>query len=328
MKVLINKIKYNEDDRLRHTSGKNVDDLVDSMEEIGLIEPIIINEYYKLIAGERRLKAAKELGWTHIEANQIKGLDRVGELKVEIHENWKRQDFTPKELADALAALKEAYEERHPETVHGGVLKTGERDVEGKVIEKTKVANLATLDSSEEESEPEVEPAERFTKSAAELLGVSERTVQEHLQVKEAIEKGEVEDEKVKKDWDTGEIKPYKVLKHLREVKKKKEEEKKSEVVKEMERRKELGRKLAEEGMDELDDLPPLEEELSEDEVNDMFEAVNGVRKELKMKPFILCKNCGDSRIIECPLCNQIFLMCERNFDVYDINQEACKHFK
>lgn len=329
MKVLVNKIKYNEEDRLRHTSGKNVDDLKKSMEEIGLIEPIIINEYYKLIAGERRLKAAKELGWTHIEANQIKGLNRVGELKVEIHENWKRQDFTPKELADALATLKEAYEEEHPETVKGATLTPGQTVGVKKEDHEYRKTNLPNRESSETESEPEIEPAERFTKSAAELLGVSETTIKRHLQAKDAIEKGEVEDEEMKKDWDKGEIKPYKVLQHIRKVKKEKENVKKSEAVKELERRRLLAKELAEKGEEvEGIDYPPVDEDLTENEVDDIFNAVNEVREELKIEPIILCKNCGDSRIIECPYCKKAFLMCEKDFAILDIDKEACKDFK
>ena len=47
--------------RVRKDLG-NLDDLKDSLRTYGLLNPITINSKYELIAGERRLTAAKEIG--------------------------------------------------------------------------------------------------------------------------------------------------------------------------------------------------------------------------------------------------------------------------
>ena len=59
MNIKLNKIIIGE--RLRKDPG-NVSDLMDSIAEVGLLHPIVINSEYQLIAGHRRLIAYKKLG--------------------------------------------------------------------------------------------------------------------------------------------------------------------------------------------------------------------------------------------------------------------------
>lgn len=46
----------------------NIDGLASSMSELGLLQPILITQDKVLLAGYRRLTAAKKLGWKRIEA--------------------------------------------------------------------------------------------------------------------------------------------------------------------------------------------------------------------------------------------------------------------
>jgi ParB family transcriptional regulator, chromosome partitioning protein len=46
----------------------NIDGLASSMSELGLLQPILITHDKVLLAGYRRLAAAKKLGWKTIEA--------------------------------------------------------------------------------------------------------------------------------------------------------------------------------------------------------------------------------------------------------------------
>ncbi len=46
--------------------------LADSIQEIGLLHPIVVTEDGELIAGERRLEACKLLGWEEIPVSIIK----------------------------------------------------------------------------------------------------------------------------------------------------------------------------------------------------------------------------------------------------------------
>ncbi len=77
------------------------------MHLLGLIHPIAITPEHRL-AGERRLAAARELGWDVIPVTVIHSLgDYASVLEAERDENTCRKNFTPSEavaVADAIAA--------------------------------------------------------------------------------------------------------------------------------------------------------------------------------------------------------------------------------
>ncbi len=68
--------------------------LAASMDEIGLLHPPVVTPDRKLIAGERRLHAAKRLGWKTIPVTVV-DLDAV--VRGEFAENAHRKDFTVSE---------------------------------------------------------------------------------------------------------------------------------------------------------------------------------------------------------------------------------------
>lgn len=108
MLVPIKDIKVKK--RVRKDLG-NLDDLKESLKTYGLLNPITINRKYQLIAGERRLKSAKALGWTTINANIIDNLSEIDELEMEIEENNQRKEFTEQELIEGYRRLERL---RHP----------------------------------------------------------------------------------------------------------------------------------------------------------------------------------------------------------------------
>lgn len=91
--------------RVRKDLG-NLDDLKDSLRMYGLLNPITLNRKYELIAGERRLQAAKQLGWTNINANIIDNLTEVEQLEMELEENNQRKEFTEEELMEGYKRLE------------------------------------------------------------------------------------------------------------------------------------------------------------------------------------------------------------------------------
>lgn len=103
MLVPISSIKVKK--RVRQDLG-NLDDLKESLRTYGLLNPITLNRDYELIAGERRLSAAKELGWTNISANIVDNLSEVEELEMEIEENNQRKEFTDDELLEGYKRLE------------------------------------------------------------------------------------------------------------------------------------------------------------------------------------------------------------------------------
>jgi len=63
-------------DRVREDFG-NIEELAESIKDLGLLQPIVINSRHELIAGTRRLAAAELLGWTHINAAVVEGCDEM-----------------------------------------------------------------------------------------------------------------------------------------------------------------------------------------------------------------------------------------------------------
>ena len=103
MLVQISDIKIKK--RVRKDLG-NLDDLKDSLRVYGLLNPITINSNYELIAGERRIQAAMQLGWTSINANVLDNLSDVDQLEMEIEENNQRKPFTDEELMEGYKRLQ------------------------------------------------------------------------------------------------------------------------------------------------------------------------------------------------------------------------------
>ena len=108
MQVMVDSIKV--PDRVRKDLG-NLDSLMESLKTCGQLNPITITRDMQLVAGFRRLTAARNLGWRMINANVIDYADELRVLQMEMEENYCRKDFTPEEL---LAGYKRLEELRNP----------------------------------------------------------------------------------------------------------------------------------------------------------------------------------------------------------------------
>lgn len=98
MKIAIDQIRIDEELRIRRDIG-NIRSLEESIEAVGLINPLLIDEEMKLLAGFRRLTACKNLGWKEVEVRMLElNGDLLKMLDVEIAENFYRKDFTPEEI--------------------------------------------------------------------------------------------------------------------------------------------------------------------------------------------------------------------------------------
>ena len=79
---------------------------MESLKKHGQLTPIIVNRNNELIAGFRRLQAAKRLGWKSIEAVILDRPSQQQKLEIEIEENVQRQDLSAEELAEGLMRLQ------------------------------------------------------------------------------------------------------------------------------------------------------------------------------------------------------------------------------
>jgi len=90
--------------RIRKDMG-DIEILAESLKRHGQISPIVISRKNVLIAGGRRLEAAKSLGWRTINAVILENSTELSRLELEIEENTQRRNFTMEELANATKKL-------------------------------------------------------------------------------------------------------------------------------------------------------------------------------------------------------------------------------
>ncbi|MBR6297031.1 MAG: ParB N-terminal domain-containing protein [Treponema sp.] len=103
MLVKISEIKVKK--RVRKDLG-DLDALKDSLRRYGLLNPITITKDKVLIAGERRLEAAKAIGWETIGAEVLTyDIDAIDKLEMEMEENNQRIPFTAEEMAEGYRRL-------------------------------------------------------------------------------------------------------------------------------------------------------------------------------------------------------------------------------
>lgn len=90
--------------RVRHDLGE-LRPLMESMRRHGLMNPIVVTAKNELIAGHRRLEAARRLGWKRIPCHVTDNVDAINQLEMEIEENTQRKSLSTDELADAYMRL-------------------------------------------------------------------------------------------------------------------------------------------------------------------------------------------------------------------------------
>ncbi len=96
----------------RDFAPQAIESLVDSIREHGILQPILVRrtkDGYQLVAGERRWRAAKELGMGSVPAI-VKETTPKQSLAVALVENLQREDLNPIERARAFWELVEVFE--------------------------------------------------------------------------------------------------------------------------------------------------------------------------------------------------------------------------
>ncbi len=108
MKIPLSSITVKK--RIRTDTG-DLQQLMDSLDRHGLLNPIVVSGNYELIAGQRRYESARRLGWQEIDATIIDADSEAARLELEIEENLHRCDLTAEELA---AARERLHKLQHP----------------------------------------------------------------------------------------------------------------------------------------------------------------------------------------------------------------------
>ena len=102
MQIQVDEIRIRK--RIRKDPG-DLRPLMESMRKHGILNPIVITTQNVLVAGYRRLEAAKRLGWQSVPVQVIDANDALTLLEIEIEENAARKDFSSDEMADAFTRM-------------------------------------------------------------------------------------------------------------------------------------------------------------------------------------------------------------------------------
>ena len=113
----ITEIEPNREQPRKNFNEDLLEELADSIRQYGIIQPLIVqkeNEYYKIIAGERRWRAAKKAGLKEVPVI-IKDYMPQQIIEISLIENIQRQDLNPIEEAMAYKRLIEEFQLKQDE---------------------------------------------------------------------------------------------------------------------------------------------------------------------------------------------------------------------
>ena len=112
MNLKINEIEPNKGQARKMFDEEAIEDLASSIKEYGVIQPIIVskkNNFYEIIAGERRWRASKKAGLSEIPAI-IRNDDEQRNKEISLIENIQREDLNPIEKARGIKLLMDEYD--------------------------------------------------------------------------------------------------------------------------------------------------------------------------------------------------------------------------
>ena len=151
----------------RTFSEAELDDLASSIDENGLLQPLLVRPApgargrYQLVAGERRLRAVRRLGWEDVPA-VIREVDDDALLVLALVENLQREALSPLEEAEGYRALEAHHGLSHSDIAHSV----------GK--SRSTVANMLRLLQLPVSVRKLIETGDLSTGHARALLGVSD----------------------------------------------------------------------------------------------------------------------------------------------------------
>ncbi len=109
LEVPVNAVSPNPKQPRTRFDDEAIGSLASSIREVGILQPIVVRKAgagYELIAGERRLRAAKIAGLATIPV-VVRDTDDADTLREALIENIHREDLGPIELAEAFRQLLE-----------------------------------------------------------------------------------------------------------------------------------------------------------------------------------------------------------------------------
>lgn len=109
--IKLSEIEPNRDQPRRMFDEESLGELADSIKRYGVIQPIIVTKrdnYYQIVAGERRWRASKKAGLDVIPAI-VRNNDNQRNQEIALIENIQREDLNPIEKARGIKVLMDQY---------------------------------------------------------------------------------------------------------------------------------------------------------------------------------------------------------------------------
>ena len=181
--IELSKIAVNPNQPRREFDQTALQELADSIAEIGIIQPITLrklsDDEYQIIAGERRWRAAQLAGLNEVPVI-VKDLNDSETLEIALIENLQRENLSAIEEAEGLNRLMNEY--------------AYTQEVIGKVIGKSRsyIANTLRLLGLPEEIKQQVKENKLSAGHARALIGcenaveLADKIIKEGLSVREA----------------------------------------------------------------------------------------------------------------------------------------------
>jgi len=138
----ISKVEANREQPRKYFDQIALAELTESIREHGILDPLLVRKlasgYYQIIAGERRWRAAREVGLKELPCRVIEADDRLA-MELALIDNLQRENLNPLEEAEGYKTLMENFELKQEEVAN----RVGKA--------RSTVANaLRLLDSAEE----------------------------------------------------------------------------------------------------------------------------------------------------------------------------------
>lgn len=113
----LSKIEPNREQPRREFNEEQMQELADSVRQYGILQPLLVqkrDDYYEIIAGERRWRAAKMAGLKEVPV-VIREYSRQQAVEISLIENVQREDLNPIEEALAYQRLMQEFQLKQEE---------------------------------------------------------------------------------------------------------------------------------------------------------------------------------------------------------------------
>ncbi len=177
--IPIDQVDRNEEQPRKYFDEEQLDELRESIETHGVLEPIIVRPVkgrYEVVVGERRWRASQLAGLKSIPA-VVRSLSDKETMEIALVENLQREDLNPLEEAEAYRRLMVEFDLTQEEVA----ARVGKK--------RSTIANRLRLLELDEEIRLEIETGRLSAGHAKVLLGVPDKAMRSKL-ARRVIEEG------------------------------------------------------------------------------------------------------------------------------------------